>query len=168
MAAAVATYNQTNIELTKNVIKKVQNEASANPRKPLGIIPFKTKAFAVVATQVDDVGDETYGIIAPPNCLLGDLYITFTDMDSHVSPTLEVRLQAQTAGGTETVLSAATTIGAAATTVAMQNSSKFSDVSSQYLGFEVTGAAATFAAGTFTMFGYFIVGTENKGYAKFN
>lgn len=167
MAAGQTVYDQTSAALTKALVKKVINEKASNPTKLLGYVPFKTKSFTIAATQVDDAGDETYFIIAPPDALIGDLNLTVSDMDT--GSNLEIRLQAQTAGGTETALSAATAVHSGGGTVGIQDSSKFTDISNQYIGFEVTtGAGGTAAAGTAVLSGYFICGTANHGYVKYN
>lgn len=167
MAAGVATYSQTSSDLTKSLVKKVLAEANANPLKPNGIVPFVTKSFTIATTQVDNIGDETYFIVCPPNSRLGDFRVTISDVDSNGAPAFAMRLQAQTSGGTETALSADTALVAGGT-LAMQESSKFLDFSGQSIGFEVTTASATPASGTAYASGYWIIGTANKGFVYYN
>lgn len=167
MAAATVTFDQTSKELTKSLVNKVIREKISNPSKQLGVVPFVTKSFTIAATSVDDTGDEVYFIYAPPNCRIGALNLTVSDMDT--GSNLAIRLQAQAADGTETTLSAATAVHSGGGTVSLQESSRFSDISGQLIGFEVTtGAGGTAAAGTAVLSGEFILGTANHGYVYYN
>lgn len=151
MSAATVTAATANADSIFRQIKTIQNKKTVKPLAPQGLYYIDTGAVAFATTQIDDINDETYVLQFPQGCYLvgSSLEVTYSDMDTHVTPTLAFDVKTDD-GSTEVTLISNST-GAQTGTYDQADADlgfQLKDVSGLYLNFKVKTAASTAAAGT--------------------
>lgn len=158
MAAATVNKAPVNDHTFKNLAKAKTRFRKAPNETPDGVYAFDTGAVTVATTEIDDVDDEVFYLTFPGKCYLLDLWVDWSDVDTHATPTLEVDHIVETSGGTETILIATSTAPQSGAVDELDAGLRFTDVSNRKLGHRVVTSAATAAAGTVRYKGLVYIG----------